>query len=367
MAKKKERGNGDGDVWPRKNNEGRITGYRGAYFGPDGKRRYVSGKTKEETRNRLRQARADADRGLVFDAQGLKLSEYMDRWLNDSVRGSVKPVTHESYARLIRVHVAPALGRVKLEKLTPPHLQAFYRAKLDEGLSPRTVQYLHVVLHRALKQALRWNLVPRNVAEVVDPPKIPRKEITPLSPEQARTFLETACGDRLAALYVLAIHTGLRQGELLALRWDDVDLTAGVLRVRGTKTARSRRMVKLSETALEALRDHLARQLHEIDGMGGRYQDRELVFTTEVGTPLNRHNLTQRSFRPLLKKARLPQIRFHDLRHTCATILLKMGQHPKLVQELLGHATIAITLDTYSHLLPGMGDGLATAMDDALQ
>lgn len=144
----------------------------------------MTGKTKEETRSRLRRARTDADRGLVFDAQGLKLSGYLDRWLKDSVRGSVKPVTHESYARLVRVHVAPALGRVKLAKLTPAHLQAFYRAKLDEGLSPRTVQYLHVVLHRALKQALRWNLVPRNAAEAVDPPKVPRRETTPLSPSR---------------------------------------------------------------------------------------------------------------------------------------------------------------------------------------
>jgi integrase len=187
-----------------------------------------------------------------------------------------------------------------------------------------------------------------------------------LIPEHARALLEAARGDRLEALYVLAIHTGTRQGELLALRWEDVDLDAGVLRVRGTKTARSRRTVKLSQAVLEALRSHLARQLEEIDRTGDRYQDRGLVFATEVGTTLNRHNLTQRSFRPLLAKAGLPEIRFHDLRHTCATILLKAGQHPKFVQEMLGHATIAITLDTYSHVLPGMSDGLADAMDEAL-
>jgi integrase len=362
-----KRANGDGDIRSRKNKAGQITSYRGAYFGPDGKRRYVSGKTKEETRAKLRKVRGDADRGLVSDGGNVKLSQYLKRWLNDSVRGSVKPITHSSYETPVNKHAVPSLGTVRLSNLTPAHLQRFYRSKLDEGLAPRTVQYLHVVLHRALKQALRWGLVPRNVAEAVDPPKVPKKEITPLSPEQARTFLEAVSGDRLEALYVLAIHTGMRQGELLALRWDDVDLESGVLRVRGTKTARSRRTVKLSRAALEALTDHLTRQLEEIDRAGGAWRENGLVFATGIGTPLNRHNLTQRSFRPLLEKARLPQIRFHDLRHTCATILLSKGVHAKFVQELLGHATIAIPLDIYSHVLPGMDAGTADAMDEALR
>ena len=328
MAKTKSRANGDGDVFPRKNKAGKITSYRGAYVGPDGKRRYVSGKNKVEARAKLRKARGDAERGLVSDGGNVKLSDYLDRWLNDSVRGSVKPVTHDSYKMLVNKHVVPALGNVGLSKLTPAHLQGFYRTKLDEGLSPRTVQYLHVVLHRALKQALRWALVTRNVAEAVDPPRVPKKEITPLSTQQASAFLEAARDDRLEALYVLAIHTGMRQGELLNLRWDDVDLDAGVLRVRGTKTARSRRTVNLSGTALVALTSHLTRQLEEIDKTGDLWQENGLVFATGIGTSLNRQNLTQRSFSPLLAKAGLPQIRFHDLRHTCATILLSKGCTP---------------------------------------
>jgi integrase len=366
MGKTKSRANGDGDVFPRKNKAGKITSYRGAYVGPDGKRRYVSGKNKEEARAKLRKARGDAERGLVSDGGDVALSDYLDRWLNDSVRGSVKPITHQSYEMLVNKHVVTVLGNVKLSNLTPAHLQGFYRSKLDAGLSPRTVQYIHVVLHRALKQALRWGLVVRNVAEAVDPPRVPKKDITPLSPEQARAFLKAASGTRLKALYVLAVHTGMRQGELFNLRWDDVDLDIGVLRVRGTKTARSRRTVTLSEAASEVLRSHLERQLGEIDGAGSLWRENGLVFATEIGTPLNRHNLTQRSFKPLLEQAGLPQIRFHDLRHTCATILLSQGVHAKLVQELLGHATIAITLDTYSHVLPGMGDGLADIMDQTL-
>src|SRR5215217_1319248 len=185
MAKVKSRANGDGDVFPRKNAAGKITSYRGAYVGPDGKRRYVSGENKEEARAKLRTARGDAERGLVSDGGNVALSEYLARWLHDSVEGSVKPITHQSYAMLVNKHVVPALGNARLSQLTPAHLQGFYRSKLDDGLSPRTVQYLHVVLHRALKQALRWGLVPRNVAEAVDPPRVPKNEVTPLSPDQA--------------------------------------------------------------------------------------------------------------------------------------------------------------------------------------
>jgi integrase len=224
--------------------------------------------------SRWTKALADRDGGLVFDADNQKLEEYLDRWLNDSVRGSVKPVTFESYAQLVRVHIVPALGGVTLRALSPAHLQGFYRAKLDAGLSPRTVQYLHAVLHRALKQALRWGLVPRNVSEDVDPPRVRREEIKALSPDQARTLLETARDDRLEALYVLAVHCGLRQGELLGLKWEDVDLERGTLQVRRTlsgstfttpKTAKSRRSVRLTKSTLEALRKHLERQLGEID------------------------------------------------------------------------------------------------------
>jgi integrase len=296
------------------------------------------------------------------------------------VGGSVKPITFESYERLVRVHIAPALGRLKLKALSPAHLQGFYRERLDAGLSPRTVQYLHVLLHKALKQALRWGLVPRNVCEAVDPPRVYREEIQPLSPRQALALLEVAREVRLEALYVLAIHCGLRQGELLGLRWEDIDLEARTLQVRRTltagksgpaftapKTAKSRRSVRLTSGAVTALRHHREHQLEERERLAGLWQDHGLVFATEVGTPLHRSNLTSRSFKPLLKKAGLPHsVRFHDLRHTCATLLLSKGVHPKLVQELLGHSNVSITLDTYSHILPGMGNKAANAMDDVL-
>jgi integrase len=381
MGKTKGRANGDGDVFPRKNKAGKITSYRGAYVGLDGKRRYVSGKTKEEARRNLRRARGDAERGLVFDADNLQVGEYLDRWLSDSVRDTVKATTFERYEQIARLHLKPSLGRVKLKGLTPAHVRGLYREKLEAGSSARTVRYIHTTLHKALKQAVMDGLIPRNATEAVTPPQSSREEMCPLTPEQAKLLLQVAheTGDRLTALYVLAIHTGLRQGELLGLKWDDVDLEDGSLQVRRTlaitkngpvltspKTTGSRRSVKLTSKAIEALKRHLERQLGEIDRIGSLWSENGLIFASEKGEPINRHNLTRRSFKPLLKRAGLPQIRFHDLRHTCATLLLTRNVNVKIVSEMLGHSTIAITLDTYSHVLPDMRDQAAAAMEEAL-
>jgi integrase len=182
VAKKKQRGNGTGMVYPRKNKDGKITSYRGSYF-VDGKRHEVSAKTRTETEQKLRQAMTDADRGLTFDAGSLTLSDYLDRWLNDSVRDTVRDTTFERYEQIVRVHIKPALGRVKLKDLTPTHVRAMYKEKLRLR-SPRTVQYIHVALHKALKQAVDDGLIPRNVTEAVKPPQVKREEIRPLTSEQ---------------------------------------------------------------------------------------------------------------------------------------------------------------------------------------
>jgi integrase len=373
-----KRGNGEGSISRRKNG-GWMAQYT-AYTAEGRKRKTLYGKTRQEVAAKLARALSDRENGLILDAGNQTLDEYLNRWLNGSVKGSVKDKTFNDYEWLVRKHVAPALGRTKLKALSPIHLQGLYQAKLEVGLSPSTVRHLHVVLHRALDQALRWELVPRNVSEAVDLPKLQKKEIRPLTGDQARRLLEVAQGDRLEALYVLAVHLGLRQGELLGLRWEDVDLETGTLQVRRTltttkggprftapKTAKSRRSIKLTAGAVDALRRHHDCQFEESTRLAGLWQDYGLVFASTTGTPLNPSNLTSRSFKPLLKRAGLPDIRFHDLRHTCATLLLSRGVHPKLVQELLGHATIAITLDTYSHVLPGMGDQTANAMESALE
>ncbi len=377
MAKKKQRGNGAGTVYPRKNKDGKVIGYRGSYI-VNGKRHYISAKTKTETEQKLRQAMTDADRGLTFDAGSLTLGNYLDRWLNDSVRDTVRDTTFERYEQIVRVHIKPALGRAKLKNLTPTHVRGLYKEKL-QSRSPRTVQYIHVTLHKALKQAVNDGLIPRNATDAIKPPQVRREEIHPLTSDEAKRLLEAARGDRLEALYVLAIHTGLRQGELLGLKWEDVDLEARMLHVRRTlttakggpvlstpKTKGSRRSVKLTQSAVEALRSHLQRQLGEIDRAGSLWQENGLIFASETGTPLDRRHVTTRHFKPLLKRAGLSRVRFHDLRHTCATLLLTKNVNPKIVSEMLGHATVAITLDTYSHVLPHMQSEAAKAMEDAL-
>jgi integrase len=371
------RGNGEGSITRRKDG---LYMARYTVQTPTGKKRKaLYGKTRQEVAEKLTRAMADRDGGLIFDADNMKVGEYLERWLVDSVLDTVRPTTYERYEQIVRIHIRPALGAIKLKNLAPVHVRGLYREKLQAGLSARTVQYIHVTLHKALKQAVQDGLIPRNTTEAVKPPQVRREEIRPLSAEQVKVLLETACGDRLEALFVLAIHTGLRQGELLGLKWEDVDLEDGTLRVRRTlatakggpvlmapKTKSSRRSVKLTQGAMDALRSHLKGQLQEIDGAGSLWQENGLVFASEIGEFLDRRYLTSRRFKALLERAQLPEIRFHDLRHTCATLLLSSNVNPKIVSEMLGHATIAITLDTYSHVLPNMRDQAAQAMEEAL-
>jgi integrase len=376
MPRKKERGNGSGTVYPRKNKQGKIIGYRGSYHAPDGKRRYVSAKQKGECERKLREAMTDADRGVVFDAGTLTVEEYLNRWLTDSVQGTVRRSTFVQYESVVRCHISPALGRLKLKSLTPAHVRALYRKKLDSGLAPRAVQYIHVTLHKALKQAVMEGLIPRNVTEAVKAPQAHKKEVRPLNPTQVKALLFAARGDRLEALYVLAIHTGLRRSEILGLKWTDVDLDAGTLAVQrslergGTfnppKRNKSRRTVKLTGQAIEALKGHRARQNEERLRLGSLWEDHDLVFPNRVGKPMNADNLYHREFKPLLNTAGLSGFTFHSLRHTCATLLLSRNVNPKIVQEMLGHATISQTMDTYSHVMPGMGDVAAEAIESTL-
>src|SRR5215213_8794729 len=350
---------------------------------PDGpKRKYVYGRKYKDVEKKLAEAMGDASRGIVVDDKNLTVSEYLDRFLEDVQRGSVRESTYSRDKYLVSNHVKPAFGRVKLKNLSAMHLQRLYREKQDAGLSASTVQKVHHILHKALAQAVRWDLIARNPTDNVKAPTPTPKEMHPLSASEARELLEAASGDRLEALYVLAVHTGMRRGELLGLKWDDVDLERGLLRLRHAlvreggksvlgdlKTPKSRRSVRLTAVATNALRGHLERQLTEMERMGSLYQPGGLVFATEHGTLINPSNLRNRSFKPLLRRAfgeSGSDICFHDLRHTCATLLLSQGTHPKLVQELLGHASIAMTLDTYPHYLPSMGEQTAKAMEATL-
>jgi integrase len=229
-----------------------------------------------------------------------------------------------------------------------------------------------------LDQAVRWGVVPRNVCKATTPPKPNPEEIRPLDAEQAKRILEASRENRLKALYLLAVTAGLRIGELLGLKSEDIDLEAGSLHVRRTRSQAKAgptftaprngkgRSIRLTRRAVAALKAHKVAQNAERLKAGSLWQENRLVFCTHAGKPLDFRNVATASFKPLLKKAGLPDIRFHDLRHTCATLLLSRGHHPKLMQELLGHASVAMTLDRYLHVLPGMGDQTAAAMEAAL-
>jgi integrase len=254
-------GNGEGGITRHKKSGLFMARYTvQTLTGP--KRKTLYGKTRREVDEKLTAAKADRDGGLVFDADNTKLGEYLGRWLTDSVHDTVRPTTFERYEQMVRLHIRPVLGQLKLKNLTPTHVRVLYREKLDAGLAPRTVQYVHVTLHKALKQAIADGLIPRNATEAVKPPQVRREEIRPLTAEHVKVLFEAAKGDRLEALYVLAVTAGLRQGELLDLKWDDIDLEVGTLHVRRTlttakggpvlsapKTKGSRRNVKLSQTA----------------------------------------------------------------------------------------------------------------------
>src|SRR5215208_125829 len=214
-----------------KRKDGRYEG-RYTVHTPDGPvRKRVYGRKYKEVQRKLAEAMGDAVRGIVFDDENMTVSEYMERWLEDSAKGDLGHRAYHNYRLQIRRHISPTLGRLKLSKLTAAHVQSLYAAKLREGLKPASVRYIHAVLHRALEQAVRFNLIPFNPAARVDPPKIRQEEITPLDAEQARSFLHAARGDRFEELYVLSLTTELRMGEALGLRWSDVDLDAGTLRV----------------------------------------------------------------------------------------------------------------------------------------
>ncbi len=370
----KKRGNGEGGIYKRAN--GRWSGQYTVQTPAGPKRKTVSGANKSEVLAKVRQGMAESTGGMVFD-DNLTLGEFMGSWLNDSAKGSVKPITFEQYQRQTRLHIIPVLGATKLIKLTPAHVQSLYQRKLDEGLSPTSVRYIHAVLNRALKQALRWRLVRENVAAATDPPKPSTKTMSPLDAEQAKRFLDAARGDRLEALFVVAVTAGLRIGELSGLRWEDLDLDRKTMRVARTlsrakegprfttpKTGKGR-SIALTQRAVESLRSHRKRQLEEQLGATD-YEDSGLVFCTPTGRPLTRERVDRGSLQPVLERAGLQRITPHDLRHTCATLLLSQNVHPKYVQELLGHAKIAMTLDRYSHWIPSMGDHTARAMEAAL-
>lgn len=358
----KRRTKGDGSIYRRK--DGR---YVGEYTDANGKRRYVSGKSKTDVKAKIKTKLKEKDEGVAYDAANLTFGAYLDQWLS-TTKATIRDRSWLRYEQMVRVHLKPTLENVKLERLNTLQLQDLYTKKL-QTLSPRTVHYIHTTAHKSLKQAVGWSLVPRNVADAATPPKPTKAEITPLTQNQIKTLLDAARDDKLYALYVLAVTTGARSGELLGLQWKDVDLEEGKLTINRSvyngvvsppKTTSGRRTIRLSKLAISALKAHRIK--------AAKQRISEWVFSTAKGTPISCHNLHNRSWKPLLKRAGLPHTtRFHDLRHSCITYLLSKSVPIKVVSEMAGHSDVSLTLSVYQSVLPDMQSLSAEAWDSALE
>jgi len=352
-------------------------------------RRTYYGRTQAEVLDKLTKARATLKLGLPVAVDRQTVREFLLRWLEDSVAPRVKPRTYERFAELIRLHISPLLGNIRLEKLSPAHVQRLITIKREEGLSPQTVVSIRNVLRNGLNQALRWGITARNVATLVDVPRIERPAVHVFSVDEARRFLEAAHGEPFEALYCVALALGLRKGEICALSWKNIDLDAARLsvinslqRIRNldpdpgsrktrleiveTKTQKSQRTVSLPQYAVRALRSHRVRQIEAKLAVGAQWPvGVDLVFTNQFGRPLEPVNL-HRAYKRLLKKAGLPNVRFHDLRHSAASLMLAQGVPLKTIQEILGHCSIAVTSGFYAHLGEQLKREAADAMDRVL-
>lgn len=341
-----------------------------------GKRRYhnktIHG-TKKMAQEYLNGALRDKDLGRFAGSQRVTLNEYLDRWLESAAKPRVAAKTFEDYESLLRVHIRPALGPARLDKLTPLSVQEVYNQMTTAGLSARTVRYVHAVLKNALGQACKWQLLSVNPADHVELPKQVRSEMRCLSPAEAARFLKAADQDKWGIVFRFALATGMRPGEYLGLQWHDVDWANQAVMVRRSlhrqkgggwslkepKTNRSRRKINLPPSMVKRLCRHRERQ-------PGR-APADFVFATEEGQPLSLRNLRVRHFKPILRRAKLPEnLRVYDLRHSFATILLSEGEHPKVVSEALGHVSVTLTLDVYSHVLPTMFENAAAKMEALL-
>jgi integrase len=351
----------------------------------NGKRRYLNKTikgTKKDAETYLSTTATAISTGNFVEPSSLTVSDYLSKWLQTATRPRVAERTFESYSELISRYMTEDLGSRKLSDLRPLHIQKLYADMQARGLSARTVRYLHAVLSSALKQAVRWGMLSRNPAEMVNLPRQARKEMHALSPTEAIEFLKAAAQDRWSVLFAFALATGMRPEEYLGLQWKDVDLDKGVVTVRRAlvwratgggwyfgepKTARSRRSIPLPASTLRSLIEHRRKQAEERLKAGAGYKQHDLVFATPEGSPLMPRNLKRRHFRPILKAAKLPEdFRLYDLRHSCATLLLAAGENPKVVSERLGHATITLTLDVYSHVLPTMQQAASEKLEKML-
>lgn len=343
------------------------------------KQQWISIKgTKRDAEKRMADLIHQLDTGTFMKPGKTSLAEFLERWLKDYVIPNLSPRTAEGYESIMRYHVIPALGRLTLTQLRTEHIQKFYASRLETGMSTTTARHIHMALHRALSVAEKWGLLARNPSDAATIPPVHRKEMQTWNEDEVYRFLTEAKKGTYYALFYTALYTGMRRSELLGLTWGDVDflmcqlrVTRGLHQVKGQyvytqpKTARSRRTIALPPSALAVLQDHRLAKEAEALMVGKPITDGDLVFSLPDGEPLRPNTIT-RAWAITAARSGVKVIRLHDARHTHASLMLKQNVHPKIVQERLGHASISITLDTYSHVAPGMQQAAANAFDVSL-
>jgi integrase len=377
-ATRRKANHGDGGAGNKQRADGR---WQWRITLPDGRRKYFYGKTKQEAKAKAKAALRDLERGLDIGSEDVTVRAYLEAWINDTAANRVRPSTLHAYRSHIEHHIVPAMGRVKLRNLTPQHVNRMLAAIVANGATPTTANRVRATLRTALSSAVKWGIVSRNVAALADARREQHQRVNPLEVEQILQFLEHVKDHRHGPLITVAIVTGMRQGELFALRWGpDIDLAAGVVHVRHTlirgmdgrphlgdpKTAQSRRSIMLSRDATDALERQREIVTQYRLMAGSRWQEHDLVFPTSIGTFADGPTVT-RAIQQLLEEAGLPRQRFYDLRHATASLQLAEGADIFEVKELLGHSQISLTANTYGHMTRKLAGRTAARMDRALR
>lgn len=361
---RRKRGHGEGSVYQRES-DGRWVGQVTV---PNGKPKYLYGKTRREAADKMTAALREVQQGKPLPNGKQTVAGFLTYWLEDVARQSARPGTYRSYETLVRLHIVPAIGRIPLAQLSAQQVQHMLTEKAKAGMSARRRQMIRAVLRAALSQALKWRLVTFNAAADAAPVRVEKKDVPVLTPDDATALVAAIKGDPLEALYISALASGLRQGELLGMRWSDVNFdsetfavrhqlqrVAGKWQLTEPKSSKARRTLAVDPMVIDALRAHKVRQIEQRLVAGSRWQETipDLVFRNSVGNPLDASTVTHR-FQRSLRQAGLPRMRFHDLRHGAASLLLSQGVDLRTIMDQLGHSQISLTMNTYAHVAPAL-------------